>query len=109
MRFLVDTNLPRALAGWIGAKGHECEHVLDIALGQAIDRDIWRQAAAVGAVIVSKDEDFADLVRRTQTGPSVLWVRTGNGTTRQLLTFLTPMWSAIEARLAMGERLVEVR
>lgn len=109
MRFLVDTNLPRALKRWIATKGHDCEHVLDLALGQADDLDVWRYAAANGAVIVSKDEDFADLVRQSQAGPSVLWVRTGNGTNRQLISYFEPLWSMIGARLAAGERLVEVR
>lgn len=109
MRFLIDTNLPRALAAWIGSKGHACEHVLEIGLAQAEDGGIWRRAASDGAIIVSKDEDFAALVRRTRAGPSVIWVRTGNGTTRQLLEFLEHLWPDVEAKLAAGERLVEVR
>ena len=109
MRFVVDTNLPRALATWIVAKGHNAEHVLDIGLAQVKDAAVWIRASETGAVIVSKDEDFADLVRRTQTGPSVLWLHTGNGTTRDLLHLLDPLWPTIELRLMAGERLVEVR
>ena len=42
-------------------------------------------------------------------GPAVVWIRTGNGTTRDLLAFLDPIWPDIEARLDAGDRLIEVR
>ncbi len=61
------------------------------------------------AVIVSKDEDVADWVRADRPGPSVLWLRTGNGTVRDLIQCLAPVIADVEARLAAGERLVEVR
>lgn len=109
MLFLVDTNLPKALAAWIAARGHKAEHVLDLGLAQAKDSDLWRRASETDAVIVSKDEDFADLARQPQTGPCVLWLRTGNGTTRDVLRLLEPLWPAIELRLTAGERLIEVR
>lgn len=109
MRFLIDTNLPKSLCRWIASKGHEAEHVLDLGLAQADDTDIWVRAQATGAVVISKDEDFPDLVRLGGSGPSVVWVRTGNGTTRQLLTYLEALWPHVEARLGMGDRLVEVR
>jgi predicted nuclease of predicted toxin-antitoxin system len=64
VRFLVDNQLPVALAGWLRDQGHEAEHVLDIQLAQAKDNPIWLHAIKVGAVIVTKDEDFADWVRR---------------------------------------------
>lgn len=109
MRFLIDTNLPRALGAWLVSKGHEASHVLDLGLAQAEDPDVWTAALAAGAVIVSKDEDFADLVRSTTAGASVVWIRTGNGTNRQLFAYLEAMWPLVEQRLSFGDRLVEVR
>lgn len=109
MRFLVDTNLPRALAAWITAKGHVAEHVLDVALAQSKDVQIWRHAASINAIIVSKDADFAEMTRSRSDGAGVIWIRTGNGTTLDLIAFLSPIWPAVEAELARGERLIEVR
>jgi hypothetical protein len=63
MRFLVDTQLPRALASRLRESGHEAGHVLELAMGQSPDNDLWRYAAARQETIVSKDEDFADWVR----------------------------------------------
>ncbi|MBP6013258.1 MAG: DUF5615 family PIN-like protein [Alphaproteobacteria bacterium] len=109
MRFLVDTNLPKALATWIAARGHIADHVLDLALAQANDKSIWQRAGEMGAVVVSKDEDFADLARRHPTAPGVVWLRTGNGTTKEVLALLEPIWPTIVARLSAGEKLLEVR
>ena len=46
MRFLVDNQLPAALAAWLRQQGHEAEHVLDFQLAQAKDNPIWQHAQA---------------------------------------------------------------
>ena len=69
MRFLVDAQLPPALARWLVAAGHEAEHVGDVGLGDAQDQAIWVYAVGVGAVIVSKDEDFAQRKVMKNAGP----------------------------------------
>jgi len=107
--FLVDTNLPRRLTAWLQARGHDCEHVLDLGLGQSSDGEIWSRCRATGGVIISKDEDFANWVNAGRPGPAVAWLRTGNGTTARLIDTLSSVFDAVEARLAEGERLIEVR
>lgn len=109
MRFLIDTNLPRRLAGWLAGRGHHCEHVLDLGLAQGSDNSIWTRCHEQDFIIVSKDEDFANWVRADRLGPAVLWLRTGNGTVHDLIACLAPIIDGIESRLAAGERLVEVR
>ena len=54
MRFLVDAQLPPALARWLVGKGYKAEHVADCVLAEASDRVIWRYALSVGAVILTK-------------------------------------------------------
>jgi Domain of unknown function (DUF5615) len=58
VRFLIDAQLPPALARELGARGHEAEHVADLGLANAPDRAIWDRVIASGAVLVTKDEDF---------------------------------------------------
>jgi len=41
MRFLVDAQLPPALARWLSGKGHEAEHVADRQMEAASDAAIW--------------------------------------------------------------------
>jgi predicted nuclease of predicted toxin-antitoxin system len=109
LRFLIDTNLPRRLTAWLASRGHQCTHVLDLGLGHGSDNELWTHCLAGDAIIVSKDEDFANWVHAGRPGPSVLWLRTGNGTVRDLIQCLAPVIADVEARLAAGERLVEVR
>lgn len=58
MRFVVDAQLPPALARLIAAQGHHAEHVAEIGLRDGEDSFIWRYALDQQAVIVTKDEDF---------------------------------------------------
>ena len=41
MRFLIDEQLPPALARMIATRGHVAEHVQDIGLGAAKDARLW--------------------------------------------------------------------
>ena len=109
MRFLVDANLPPALARWISEQGYDCEHVSDLGLANAKDQEIWVYARANNAIIVSKDEDFV-LLRATNTfGPQIVWVRIGNATRRVLLPLFASAWSALLAGLEQGQPVVELR
>jgi predicted nuclease of predicted toxin-antitoxin system len=109
VRFLVDTQLPAALARWLQEKGHQAEHVLDVNLAQSKDSPIWQYAQEHGAVIVTKDEDFAEWVRRGRPGPAVVWLRLGNSSRRHLLVWLEPLLPLIVQKLEEQDRLVEVR
>lgn len=80
MRFLVDSQLPQLLAKRLCEAGCESRHVLEIALSQSPDNDIWRHAVAEGMVIVTKDEDFAEWVIAGRTDSAVVWLRIGNCT-----------------------------
>lgn len=44
MRFLVDAQLPPALARFLSDAGYEAEHVYDIGMDAASDRTIWNYA-----------------------------------------------------------------
>jgi predicted nuclease of predicted toxin-antitoxin system len=107
LRFLVDAQLPAALARRIEAFGHVAEHVSDCGLASAPDRDIRTYAVNVGAVIITKDEDF--VVRKMlESGPAVVWVRIGNTRRADLLRRLETHFASILNALERGETLVEV-
>ena len=72
MRFLVDAQLPVALARWLASKGFDADHVSDLGLEAASDTDIWNFAAERSAIIVSKDEDFAQRRMLSRSGPAVV-------------------------------------
>lgn len=108
MRFVVDAQLPPALAEFLTDEGHVAEHVFAVALTQAADREIWDYAARVGAVIVTKDEDFAARRAVTQTGPQILWLRIGNTTTPQVVSRVRSRMPELLDLLSRGEKVVEL-
>ena len=101
--------MPPAFVRAIAQQGHPVEHVLDIGLLQASDDAIWQYAEASGAILITKDEDFAEWVRRGRPGPPVVWLRIGNSSKQALLAWLEPLLPLILSKLEEGERLVEVR
>ena len=109
VRFLIDNQLPSALAHWLRERGHDAEHVLTVGFAQGKDTPVWRYAQAQGAVLITKDEDFAEWVRRSRPGPQVVWLRIGNSTKRELFAWLDPLLPAILRQLEQEERLIEVR
>ena len=108
MRFLVDAQLPPAVARWLTARGHVAEHVYDLKLAEAKDNEIWRLAARTNAVVVTKDEDFVELAR-LRPGPRILWITAGNLSKQRLLDKLESKIADIENALDAGETLVELR
>ena len=108
MRFLVDAQLPPALARWLVAAGHQAEHVCDIGLAAAKDEEIWNAALEKGAVLVSKDEDFAQRKALIDQGPVFVWVRLPNARKRELLAWFEQMLPDLVEALERGETLVEL-
>jgi predicted nuclease of predicted toxin-antitoxin system len=108
MKFVVDAQLPPALAAWLREKGHDAVAVREIGLREADDRDIWTYARAERAIVVTKDEDFG---RFAAAAPDarVLWVRIGNAVNRVLLARFERAWPEILACLDEGAQIVELR
>jgi predicted nuclease of predicted toxin-antitoxin system len=73
VRFVVDAQLPTALTLAIKSCGHVAESVRDLGLGEAEDDAIWDFAIQNGASIITKDEDFATRLWRTNSGPPIVW------------------------------------
>ena len=78
MKILIDAQLPPALAPLLIAAGHQARHLVEIGLRDAPDREVWDDAVREGAVIFTKDEDFALRRLRERAGPTIVWLRVGN-------------------------------
>lgn len=109
MRFLIDAQLPPALARLLNDRAHVAEHVNDVGLGQSPDRDLWRYALEHGAVIVTKDEDFANMAILGGNAPTVVWVRIGNTRRAALLAWFEPLIDDVISLIEAGNRLIELR
>ena len=108
MKFIVDAQLPPALAEWLRDKGHDAVAVREIGLRNADDGDIWSYARAENAIVVTKDEDFRQLAA-TAPDARVLWVRVGNAVNRVLLARFERAWPEILTHLEEGAQIVELR
>ncbi len=109
MRFVVDAQLPPALARLLASLGHYAEHVADIGLRDADDSPIWDYALKHQATLVTKDEDFPHRFRQGVTAPVIVWLRIGNTSRRALLEWFEPLLPQIEGMIRQGECLIEVR
>jgi predicted nuclease of predicted toxin-antitoxin system len=108
MRFLVDAQLPPALARWLEEHGQTAEHVIDLGMADADDWAVWARAQMFAAVILTKDEDFAIRRALAAEGPSVVWIRRGNTRRRELLTWFALQLPRVLDAPARGESLIEV-
>jgi predicted nuclease of predicted toxin-antitoxin system len=109
VRFLIDAQLPPALARLLSDHGHVAEHVCDIGLGNASDRDLWCYALDHDAVLITKDEDFPAMVLLGGSSPAVVWVRVGNTRRRALLDWFELLIGRIVELVGTGNRLIELR
>ena len=109
MKFLVDHQLPPALAQCLQKRGFDCKHVLDVGLAESLDIEICRYAEDHDQIIVTKDEDFFYLASQSNAKVRLLWVRLGNCRTAALLRAFDRLWSSIESSLVSGDRIVEIR
>ena len=109
MNFLIDAQLPPALARWISTQGHHAKHVFEFGFHTAVDPIIWERARIDQAVIVSKDEDFVDHWILSSKPVPLIWIRKGNCSNAALVAWLEPLWSETIKRLEQGDLLVELR
>lgn len=109
MRFLVDAQLPPALASWLNQHGHAAKAVRELGLRDASDKAIWKFSHEDSCIIVTKDEDFVERTLRSNDGPQILWLRIGNCTNRVLFAWLEPLLPAILRELQTGVRIVEAK
>ncbi len=109
MRFLVDAQLPPALAQWLGERGHAARAVRDAGMRDSDDGSIRHFAATGGWILITKDDDFVERSFDSGDGPRIVWLRIGNCTNRVLFAWLEPLWPGIIRELAGGERIVEVK
>lgn len=79
MRFLADAGISPRTVEFLTGLGHQAVHVRDLGMQQATDDEIVVRAAADGAVIVTFDLDFGDILALgVRDRPSVIILRLTN-------------------------------
>jgi len=108
VKFLIDAQLPPALAGRLREAGHEASHVEDAGLRDAEDGATWAHALKTGAIIVTKDEDFAARSIQTESAPMIVGLRVGHTTNRVLRLWFEARLVGIVQLAGQKHRLIEV-
>lgn len=98
MKFVVDHQLPPALARFLESQGHSAYHVRELGLKEADD-----------LVVVSKDEDFFFFASVPNAAAKLIWVRVGNCRTHFLLEKFRIRLPQIIASFEARSHVVEVR
>jgi predicted nuclease of predicted toxin-antitoxin system len=107
--FWLDAQLPPGLADWLATQyGVQAQPLRQLGLLYARDTDIFAAARAAGAVLVSKDIDFVDLVQRRGTPPQLLWVTCGNSSKGRLREVFAATFPRALRLLAEGRPIVEI-
>lgn len=108
MRFLVDAQLPPRLAHHLSELGHAAVHVYEIGLATATDSQIWDEAIARKAALITKDRDFVTSRIARGSGPVIIWLRLGNTDNDTLLHRVSGTLRPIAAAIDRGESVIEI-
>ena len=99
----LDAQLSPTLAPWLSSTFHvSAVAVRDLGLRDADDPAILRAAGAAGAVVLTKDRDFVDLLDRHGPPPQVIWVTVGNTSNARMREVLLATFDAVQAMLDDG-------
>jgi predicted nuclease of predicted toxin-antitoxin system len=86
----------------------ECQHLRAFDPSNATDRELWNFARSGGWIVVSKDQDFADLATLDPSGPRLVWVHTGNQRVREVFDHFSLALPDILQKLATGSHVAEL-
>jgi predicted nuclease of predicted toxin-antitoxin system len=109
MTFWVDAQLSPSLAPWLAERfAVEAYSVKELGYRDATDRAIFNAARVVGAVVITKDSDFVNLLEQYGPPPQVLWVTLGNTSNAYVRAVFAKTFERALAFLRAGEPLVEI-
>ena len=105
----VDAQLSPQVASWITETLAIQAHSLrDLGLVRAKDREIYLAAREAGAVILTKDREFLNLLESLGDPQHLLWVTSGDTSNVRLRETLRGGLPTAVSLLERGEHLVEI-
>jgi predicted nuclease of predicted toxin-antitoxin system len=97
MKLLFDHNLSPRLVSLLADLYPNSNHLYLIGLDQESDHVVWEIAKTQDYIIVTKDSDFNELLILKGFPPKVIWIRSGNCTTKTIESLLRNNYEAILA------------
>ena len=86
----IDAQLPPSLAIHITRNFPvKAIHLYELSLHTASDTSVFKKAAkSAGVIILTKDEDFVELINRHKSPPKIIWLTIGNCSNARLKEFI---------------------
>lgn len=110
MKIWIDAQLPPSLATWLNENfSVHAVAVRDLGLRDAADSKIFHEAKVNGAVVMSKDSDFLNLVEQQGAPPQIIWIACGNTSNNNLKRILSLTFADAAQLLRNVEGIVEIR
>jgi predicted nuclease of predicted toxin-antitoxin system len=97
MNLLFDQNISYRLIPLISENYPKAQQVRALGLENATDLEIFKFAKNNDYSIVTFDSDFIDLSILKGFPPKIIWIRTGNTTTKNLTKFLNDRFEIIQS------------
>ena len=109
MKFWIDAQLSPALAPWLNDTfSVQALSIQRLGLRDASDERIFFAAREAYAVVITKDQDFIQLLNRLGPPPQVVWVTSGNTSNAKMREILGQTFHKTVSLLRAGEPLVEI-
>lgn len=106
MKLLLDHNLSHKLVARLTDLYPDTTQTRLLGFARAADPEIWFHARTHGFVIVTKDNDFAELAVLRGAPPKVVWLRIGNCSSAAVEHLLRSNVSVISDFAEDAERVV---
>jgi len=104
MKFLVDAQLPRQLADFLRERGYDTIHTLNMPDANATsDTEITKLSLAEKRVVISKDADFYDSFLQKAEPYKLLYLTTGNISTKALIRLFDLNFDQIIERISLDD------
>ncbi len=96
MRLLFDQNISFRITKKLIDVFPDCKHVSDCGLMDCDDPNIWEYARKHDYSIVTFDSDFYDISVINGHPPKIIWIRSGNLTTKEIVKLMMQNKNMIE-------------
>jgi len=103
MKLLFDQNISFRIVKLISDYYPNSKQVIELGLENSTDLEIFNYAKKNGFSIVTFDSDFFDLTIMKGFPPKIIWLRTGNTTTKNIKTVLEDKFEIIQSFLEETE------
>jgi predicted nuclease of predicted toxin-antitoxin system len=95
MKLLFDQNISYRIVDKLINYFPDCKHTSQVGLTDCEDPEIYNFARKNGYLIVTFDSDFYDLSLINGIPPKIIWLRTGNLTTNEIVELLRKNFEVI--------------